>query len=81
MFYKFRGGGKCPKCLVARLFCRSGVPNLGYICLSEGVHLKLDIQAKNILMYYLFPNILNVKVLLKIQWIFVILLSRIYKTF
>jgi len=35
----------------------TGVPNLGYICLSEGVHLRLAIEEKNITTYYLFPNI------------------------
>ena len=41
----------------------SGVPNLGYmypqgyICLSEGVHLRLAENEKNIFAYYLFPNI------------------------
>jgi len=34
----------------------TGVPNLGYICLSEGVHLRLAIEEKNITTYYLFPN-------------------------
>jgi len=42
---------------------RAGVPNLGYIypqgyiCLSEGVHLRLATEEKNIFTYYLFPNI------------------------
>jgi len=42
---------------------KSGVPNLGYmypqgyICLSEGVHLRLAEDEKNIFTYYLFPNI------------------------
>jgi len=41
---------------------RAGVPNLGYmypqgyICLSEGVHLRLAEDKKNIFTY-LFPNI------------------------
>jgi len=41
----------------------AGVPNLGYmylqgyICLSEGVHLRLAMEDKNIFAYYLFPNI------------------------
>jgi len=29
----------------------------GYICLSEGVHLGLAIEGKNIFAYLLFPNI------------------------
>jgi len=29
----------------------------GYICLSEGLHLRLAIEEKNIFTYYLFPNI------------------------
>jgi len=42
---------------------RAEVPNLGsmypwgYICLSEGVHLRLAIQVKYIFTYLLFPNI------------------------
>ena len=27
---------------------RTGVPNLGYICLSEGVHLRLSVEEQNI---------------------------------
>jgi len=40
-----------------------GVPKLGYmypsgyICLSEGVHLKLAIEGKNMFIYYSFPII------------------------
>jgi len=29
----------------------------GYICLSEGVHLRLAIEEKHIFTYLLFPNI------------------------
>jgi len=36
---------------------KPGVPNLGYICLSEGVHLRLSIEEQNTLAYNLFPNI------------------------
>jgi len=42
---------------------RSGFPNLGYmypqgyIFLSEGVHLRLAIEEKNIFTYCLFPDI------------------------
>jgi len=42
---------------------RAGVPNLGYmypqgyICISEGVHLRLSIEEQNIFAYDLFPNI------------------------
>jgi len=42
---------------------KSEVPNMGYmypqgyICLSEGVHLKLAIEDGNIFTYCLFPNI------------------------
>jgi len=43
-------------CLVLFLF-RAGVPNLRYICLSEGVHLRLAVGGQNIFMYYLFRNI------------------------
>jgi len=33
------------------------VPNLRYVCLSEGVHLRLSIEDKYMLAYNLFPNI------------------------
>jgi len=33
------------------------VPNLGYICLSEGVHLMLSIEEQNIFPYNIYPNI------------------------
>ena len=42
---------------------KAEVPNLGYmypqgyICLYEGVHLRLSIENKNVFAYYLFPNI------------------------
>ena len=42
---------------------RAGVPNLGYmypgeyICLSEGVHLRLAIEGKNIFTCCLFSNL------------------------
>jgi len=42
---------------------RAGVPNLGYmypwgyICLSEGVHLRLAIEGKNIFACCLFSNL------------------------
>jgi len=29
----------------------------GYVCLSEGVHLRLAMEDKNLFTYYLFPNI------------------------
>jgi len=41
---------------------KTWVTNLGYmylhgcVCLSEGVHLRLAIEEKNIHTYYLFPN-------------------------
>jgi len=41
----------------------TGVPNLGYmypqgyICLSEGVHLRLSIEEQNIFAHDIFPNI------------------------
>jgi len=41
----------------------AGVPNLGYmypqgyICLFEGVHLRLSIEEQNMFAYNLFPNI------------------------
>jgi len=35
----------------------TGVPNLGYICLSEGVHLRLAIEGKIIFTCCLFSNI------------------------
>jgi len=28
----------------------------GYICLSEGVHLRFAVEEKNKFTYYLFPN-------------------------
>jgi len=37
-----------------------GVPNLGYICLSKGVHLRLAEDEKNIFTCYLFPNVQQV---------------------
>jgi len=39
------------------VYFRSGVPNLGYIFLSEGVHLTLAIEEQNIFTYNFFPNI------------------------
>ena len=33
------------------------VPKLGYICLSEGVHLKLAIEGKNMFIHYSFQII------------------------
>jgi len=36
---------------------KAEVPNLGYICLSEGVRLRLAIEEKCIIIYLLFPNI------------------------
>jgi len=30
---------------------RAGVPNLGYICLSEGVHLWLEMEGKYIILF------------------------------
>jgi len=61
------------KCKNHRNDCySSGVPNLGYIypqgyiCLSEGVYLKLAEDEKNIFIYYLFPNIYTVYILLSI---------------
>ena len=46
------------------IYCpRAGVPNLrymypkGYICPSEGVHLRLATKGKNIFTYCLLPNI------------------------
>jgi len=50
-------------CTLLHDFLRAAVPNLGcmypqgYICLSEGVHLRLAIGDKNIFTYFLFPNI------------------------
>jgi len=46
--------------------CRSEVPNLGYmypqgyICLSEGVHLRLSIENKNMFAYYLISKYLYI---------------------
>ena len=39
--------------------CKAEYPNLGYmyVCLSEGVHVRLAIEAKYIFTYLLFPNI------------------------
>jgi len=39
------------------LFSWPGAPNLGCICLSGVVHLRLTIEAKNIFIQYLLPNI------------------------
>ena len=55
----------------------SGVPNLGYICLSKGVHLlynrnKLPLWQRNGVYLHISEKL---KVFLKIQCIFVILLS------
>jgi len=36
---------------------RTGAPNLGYICLSERVHLMISIEKQNIFAYNIFPNI------------------------
>jgi len=36
---------------------RAGVPNLGYICLSEGVHLMIPIEEQKIFAYNTFLNI------------------------
>jgi len=36
---------------------RAMVTNLGYICLSERVHLRLAVKGKNISVYYLFLNV------------------------
>jgi len=54
----------CPEfCLLTNGYPRQGVPNLGYmyprgyICPSEGVHLRLAIEQKNMFTYYSFPNI------------------------
>jgi len=44
-------------------FSTPGIPNMeymypeGYICPSEGVYLRLATKGKNLLMYYLFPNL------------------------
>jgi len=48
---------------VAYAYSRAGVPNLGYmypqgyICLSEGVHLRLSTEEQNMFAYNFFPNI------------------------
>ena len=65
--YSFRGARFCkvPKShsMSAEICFNSGVPNQeymypqGYICLSEGVHLRLAIDEKTIFAYFLFPNI------------------------
>jgi len=46
-----------PKKIKKRRCLRPQVPNLGYICLSEEMHLRLAIEEKNIFTYYLFRNI------------------------
>jgi len=47
------------------VYCRGSLPvvhvPLGVYCLSEGVHLRLAIEGKNIFIYYLFPNVVNYK--------------------
>jgi len=55
---------------------RTGVPNLaymypqGYICLSEGVHLRLAIEDKNIFACYLFPKYLYIFIYISVNIIF-----------
>ena len=39
------------------VYFRSGVPNLGCIFLSDGVHLTLAIEEQNIFTYNFFPTI------------------------
>ena len=39
---------------VCSLHDNIGVPNLRYICLSEGIHLRLGIQGKHIIIRYFF---------------------------
>ena len=41
-------------------FSSTGVPNLGYICLSEGVHLRISIDKQNIFAYILFQKFTHV---------------------
>ena len=50
----------------------AGVPNLGYICLSQGVHFRLGIQGKTILFIFKYSKY---KSSIKKEWIFVVLLS------
>jgi len=33
---------------------KAGVPKLGYICLSEGVHVRLAIEGKSMYIHYSF---------------------------
>ena len=58
---------------VCRLHDNTGIPNLECICLSEGVHLRLGIQGKNIFIY-IFSKYY------RIRWIFVILLGHFAAT-
>jgi len=54
------------------------VPNLGYIypqgyiCRSEGMHLRLAIEEKNIFTYYLFRNIYAVNIIFKNHYMFIV---------
>jgi len=47
----------CPFSVRKWKYFRSGVPNLEYICLSEGVHLRISNRRENAFAFYLFPNI------------------------
>jgi len=58
----------------------TGVPNLGYmypwgyICLSEGVHLRLAIEGKNIFTCCLFSNIYtySLNIIFKSHYMFIV---------
>jgi len=78
MFHILRLVKSVSACKVPCHLLVQGVPNLGYICLSEGVHLlyshKLILRNKNRVYLHISKNL---KVLLKIQWVFVTLISLI----
>jgi len=63
MYLCGRHTGDCTLGICKSSSFRPAVPNLRYmhpqvyICLSEGVHLRLAKGDKNIFTYYMFPNI------------------------
>ena len=71
--------GEDVRCSRTRLsgHSKSGVPKLWYICLSEGVHLKLAIEGTNILTCCLCSNILYIFHLILFSKIIICLLLNI----
>ena len=68
---------------VAYAYSRAGVPNLGcmypqgYICLSEGVHLRLSTEEQNIFAYNFFSKYLHIYQLLLFSKMIIRLLLNI----